>query len=385
MAAPFGENHLNKPSSLMFVSRDFHAAKIAYQLSVELQKDFPHFGEFLIEAGAEAFLRDKINEYFLIDTEDDELVAKKSGRRCKVADYFSHNRVEYLIIAVSKGFSLCEKEIIECATKQSLPIYILFCDAIRPQFLLKVNNHKMLAINEKTLNFLDSEYPAFQKFGIRLTSENSPIYKRGPSEKHVATISEKEKFVIYYFLQSDRIPDHDYIFLTFIEQLQYFNQFFKKFEFHIRAHPAEPQALERLRLQCLRLPFEAHFEIGGASLDEVLEIADLPVSINSLCLEDYLIYCGEKGSQKIKPLYLLLTAAVRGHLESQNGTWKNEYMSNGLAGVALSDQQIFSFLRSSFFGNENLPHKFDVGWSIRHKNARTVSWLANQLRAHKEV
>ena len=51
-------------------------------------------------------------------------------------------------------------------------------------------------------------------------------------------------------------------------------------------------------------------------LDEVLEIADLPVSINSLCLEDYLIYCGEKGSQKSKPLYLLLTADVRGHLES---------------------------------------------------------------------
>ena len=369
----------------MFVARDFHAAKITYQLSFELEKDFPHFGEFLIGTGAEAFLKDKIDEYFLIDSETDELVAKKSGRKCKAADYFSHNRVDYLFIAVSKGSSSCEKEIIECATNQGLPIYILFCDAIRPQFKLKAANQKMLAINEKTLNYLDSEYPNFQKFGLRLASENKPGNTTGPNKKLVAAISEKEKFVIYYFLQSDRIPDHDYIFLTFIEQLQNFDQFYKKFEVHIRAHPAEPQALERLRPHCLKLPFEVHFEIGGGVLDEVLEIADLTVSINSLCLEDYLIYCGEKGSQKSKPLYLLLTADVRGHLESQNGTWKNEYMSNGLAGFATSDQQIFPFLRSSFSGDENLPYKFDVNWSIRHKNARSVSWLAIQLKAHKEV
>jgi len=373
------------PASLLFVSRDFHAAKFAYQLSVELQKDFPHHSEFLIEVGAEAFLKDKINQYFVIDNKKDELVAKNFGQRCQVADYFNLNDIDCLIVAVSKGSNLCEQEIIEFATKQNLPIFVLFCDAIRPQFLLSAENQKMLAINEKTLNFLDSEYPDFQKFGIWLSTKNEIGEKNESRKRRNALISKKERFVIYYFLQSDRIPDHDNIFLAFIGQLQRFHEFFDKFELFVRAHPAEPQSLERLRPHCLKLPFNVRFEIGGALLDEAFEIANLLVSINSLCLEDYLFYCDQKRYPKIKPLYLMLTAGVREHLDEQNGTWRNEYMSNGLAGLALSNEQIFFFLGSCFSGKENLPHKIDVGWSMRQKNAKPVSWLARQLKAQEEV
>ena len=146
----------------------------------------------------------------------------------------------------------------------------------------------------------------------------------------------------------------------------------------IRPHPCEPSVPSFMQKH-FNLHSESFLVISAdVDVQEVLISCDLPVAINSQCLEEYIMISRVHSLTRYKPIYLLMSNKFRQEKERKDKQWYPESIISGSADCASNKNELSELI--------SRPNILDFGSlttgskPIREPSVDPVKYLETFLR-----
>lgn len=266
--------------------------------------------------------------------------------------YLSENSLE------NKFCQICE---------ESVPQVLLLNDKLKVSSFFSSSKNLIIATNREIYDYAKQNYPSVPTIlsgGLSYSKPHKGNFEKIRNEFR-NKIKANEKLLTGLFLQASHMADYNETLRSFLDAYDACRLDKHRNLLLFRPHPCEPTIPDFIQQRLKEKPKNNILVDARIDIQEVLIACDLVVSINSQCLEEYILVSKGEKIARYRPIYLLLSEQFRKEKELRDKNWMPESILSGLADCALNNDELKELLIK--------PNKLDLSELTKDEHSPSES------------